>query len=327
MKINQGKTAQSLPQPAGDGIINDGMSRVSAKDAAVLSKISKSFNGNRVVDDVSFNVRPGEVFGLIGPNGAGKTTTIRMMMDIIKPDSGQITILGERLNENTRNQIGYLPEERGLYRKMTVIDSLIYLASLKGTNPRTARSRAEELLARIDMLNHENKKTEELSRGMGQFVQFLVTIIHDPRLVILDEPFANLDPVNTERLKDIILDLKRQGKSIILSTHRMNDVEELCDRILMIHRGRTVLYGDLAGIKARYRDNSVILGYKGELPRLEGITGQHEYRDHVELLFDERTTPRRILEQLVERGIDISRFEISTPSLNDIFIQLVEGEK
>ena len=212
------------------------MNKSADTHTVTVSKISKSFNNALVVDNISFDVRQGEIFGLIGPNGAGKTTTIRMIMDIIKPDSGEICILGERLSAITKKRIGYLPEERGLYRKLRVIDSLIYLASLKGITSYSARNRAEELLKRIDMLPHKNKKIEELSRGMGQFIQFLVTIIHDPQLVILDEPFAGLDPVNTEVLKEIILELRNKGKAIILSTHRMNEVEELCDRIFMINR-------------------------------------------------------------------------------------------
>jgi ABC-2 type transport system ATP-binding protein len=302
------------------------MKKAADNHTVVVSNVSKSFNSTLVVNDISFDIEQGEILGLIGPNGAGKTTTIRMIMDIIKPDSGKIAILGEKLSENIKNRIGYLPEERGLYRKLTVIDSIVYLASLKGLTSHTARSRAEELLERIDMLPHKNKKIEELSRGMGQFIQFLVTIIHDPQIIILDEPFAGLDPVNTELLKDLTLELRNQGKSIILSTHRMNEVEELCDRIFMIHKGQSVLYGELAKIKSRYRGNSVLVELEGELPQLEGITEKHEYRDHVELFLDSETSPRKILEQLMDREAKINRFEVSTPSLNDIFIQLVEKE-
>jgi len=303
------------------------MNKVAGSDTVAVSAISKSFNSTLVVDSVSFNVKQGEIFGLIGPNGAGKTTIIRMMMDIIKPDSGEISILGEKLNQNTKNRIGYLPEERGLYRKLTVIDSLVYLSSLKGIPSDRARSRTEELLRRIDMLPHKNKKIEELSRGMGQLIQFLVTIIHDPQLVILDEPFAGLDPVNTELLKEIILELRSQDKAVILSTHRMNEVEELCDRIFMINKGQNVLYGELAEIKSQYRNNSILLEFEGELPHLEGVTGKHDYRDHVELFFDRETSPHKILAQLMKQEIEISRFEVSTPSLNDIFLQLVGKEQ
>lgn len=308
-------------------IMNDGMQNTSENSTVTVSGISKSFNGNLVVDNVSFNVEPGEIFGLIGPNGAGKTTTIRMMMDIIKPDSGYINVLGERLNEQTKNRIGYLPEERGLYRKLSVIDTLVYLASLKGLSDQVAKSRADKLLERVDMLPHKNKKIEELSRGMGQLIQFLITIIHDSQLIILDEPFANLDPVNTELLKDIVYELRDQGKAIIMSTHRMNEVEELCDRIFMIHKGRDVLYGNLAEIKARYRDNSIILDCEGELPEIRGITRANNYRDHIEVFFDNDTSPHQILEQLMQKKIRINRFEVSTPSLNDIFLQLVEKQR
>ena len=302
------------------------MKKAADNHTVVVSNVSKSFNSTLVVNDISFDVEQGEILGLIGPNGAGKTTTIRMIMDIIKPDSGKIAILGEKLSENAKNSIGYLPEERGLYRKLKVIDSIVYLASLKGITSHTARNRAEELLERIDMLPHKNKKIEELSRGMGQFIQFLVTIIHDPQIIILDEPFAGLDPVNTELLKDLTFELRNQGKSIILSTHRMNEVEELCDRVFMIHEGQSVLYGKLAEIKARYRGNSILVELEGELPQLEGITEKHEYRDHVELFLDRDTSPRKILEQLMDREVKINRFEVSTPSLNDIFIQLVGKE-
>jgi ABC-2 type transport system ATP-binding protein len=289
-----------------------------------LNNICKSYNDNLVVNNVSFTVAQGEIFGLIGPNGAGKTTTIRMMMDITKPDSGEINILGESLNEAAKNRIGYLPEERGLYKKITVLQSLIYLASLKGIGGRLAKSRAEELLKRVDMLPHKEKKVEELSRGMGQIIQFLVTIIHDPQLLILDEPFAGLDPVNTQLLKEIILELRSQGKAIILSTHMMNEVEALCDRILMINKGRTVLYGELAEIKSIYRNNSVFLEFDGVLGEIEGVIGKKDNREYVELFLDGRTPPQKILEQLLSRGVSVNRFEVSTPSLNEIFLQVVE---
>ena len=186
------------------------MNKVADIHVVTVSEISKSFDNTPVVDSISFDVKLGEIFGLIGPNGAGKTTTIRMIMDIIKPDSGEVSVLGEKLNEIPKNRIGYLPEERELYRKLTVIDTLVYLASLKGITSHVPRSRAEELLKRADMLTHKKKRIEELSRGMGQLIQFLVTIIHDPQLVILDEPFAGLNPVNTELLKDIIYELRGQ---------------------------------------------------------------------------------------------------------------------
>ncbi len=290
--------------------------------AVEVKNIAKSYGEKRVVDNVSFSAGQGEIFGLIGPNGAGKTTTIRMMMDIIKPDSGEIYILGERLGEATKNRIGYLPEERGLYRKITVLESLIYLSSLKGVGARMARNRAEELLQRVDMLPHKEKKIEELSRGMTQIIQLLVTVIHDPQLLILDEPFAGLDPVNTELLKEIILELRSQGRAIILSTHRMNEVEELCDRILMIDKGRTVLYGELAEIKTKYANNSVFVEFEGKMGKLDGVVGKKDYGQYVELFLDGKTPPQKILQQLMSRGVSINRFEVSTPSLNKIFLQV-----
>ena len=291
-----------------------------------VNHVVKSYADKAVVNDVSFSVNQGEIFGLIGPNGAGKTTTIRMIMDIIKPDSGEVRILGDRLGEAIKNKVGYLPEERGLYRKLSTIDSIVYLASLKGMDKRLARKKAEELLQNVDMLPHKEKKIEELSRGMGQIIQFLVTIIHDPQLVILDEPFAGLDPVNTESLKTMILELKNQGKAIILSTHRMNEVEELSDRILMINVGRAVLYGELAEIKTRYRDNSVLLEFEGELGALEGVTEKRSHKEYVELVLDRKTTPQQLLERLISQGVVVNRFEVSTPPLHDIFLKVVGEE-
>ena len=291
--------------------------------AAEVNHIVKSYADKVVVNDLSFSVAQGEIFGLIGPNGAGKTTTIRMMMDIIKPDSGDVTILGEKLTEASKNKLGYLPEERGLYKKLRVIDSIVYLASLKGMNKHSAEEKANELLNQTGMLPHKEKKIEELSRGMGQIIQFIVTIIHDPELVILDEPFAGLDPVNTELLKEMFADLRNQGKAVILSTHQMNQVEELCDRILMINDGRSVLYGKLAEIKSRYRSNSVLLECEGKLGEVPGVTEKRTHKGYVELVLDENATPQQVLERLVSTGIIINRFEVATPPLNEIFLKVV----
>jgi ABC-2 type transport system ATP-binding protein len=291
--------------------------------AVEVSHIVKSFADKVVVNDLSFSVAQGEIFGLIGPNGAGKTTTIRMMMDIIKPDSGDVTILGEKLSESTKNKLGYLPEERGLYKKLGVLDSIIYLASLKGMDRRSAEEKANELLNQTGMLPHRGKKIEELSRGMGQIIQFIVSIIHDPELVVLDEPFAGLDPVNTELLKGMLFDLRNQGKALILSTHQMNEIEELCDRILMINHGRSVLYGNLAEIKSKYRSNSVLLEFEGELGEVPGVTEKRTHKGYIELVLDGNATPQQVLEQLVSRGMVINRFEVATPPLNEIFLRVV----
>lgn len=288
--------------------------------AVEVNKIYKTYGEKTVVSDVSFTVEKGEIFGLIGPNGAGKTTTIRMMMDIIKPDSGEVYILGEQFKEDTKNKIGYLPEERGLYKKQTVMDTLRYMSSLK--NARVDDARIEEMLKLVGMLPHKNKKIDEMSRGMGQLIQFLVTIIHDPELVILDEPFSGLDPVNTELLKGLIKDLKKQGKSVIFSTHQMNQVEELCDRLFMINRGARVLYGSLDEIKQKYRDNSVFIKCTGDIGTLKGVTGSRQREGYTEFFLDEKTTPQDILQQLVAKRITVTRFEIGTPSLNEIFIRV-----
>jgi len=288
-----------------------------------VSHVTKCYGRRTVVNDVSYTVESGEVFGLIGPNGAGKTTTIRMMMDLVRPDSGEVAILGESWSEAAKNRVGYLPEERGLYLNLTVIESLVYLATLKGMDERLAAQRAEELLRRIDMQSHRKKKVKELSRGMAQFVQFLVTVMHGPHLIVLDEPFANLDPVNTETIKEMVLEQRDQDRAVVLSTHRMNEVEELCDRILMIDEGRTVLYGDLAEIKARYRSNSVFVEYEGELGDLKGVSGRQDRDGGVELFLEGSTGPQQVLAQLVGQGLVVNRFEVATPPLHDIFIQVV----
>jgi len=293
-------------------------------NAIEVSQASKSFRGTRAVNDLSFTVGTGEVFGMVGPNGAGKTTTLRMLMDIIKPDTGEIIILGEAINEETKNRIGYLPEERGLYRKITVSESLAYLAALKNMKRRLARNRAAELLERADMLQHKNKKIEELSKGMGQIIQFIATILHDPELIVLDEPFAGLDPVNTELLKGFILELKGQGKSIILSTHIMNQVEELCDRVLMINKGQAVLYGSLGELKSRFRNNSIFLECDRIPDGLPGVVGSKNHGKYLELFLDGQTPPSKVLSALVNNGVTVDRFEVSTPSLNEIFIQVVK---
>jgi ABC-2 type transport system ATP-binding protein len=291
-----------------------------------VSHIVKSFADKVAVNDLSFSVAQGEIFGLIGPNGAGKTTTIRMMMDIIKPDSGEVSILGEKLSEATKNRLGYLPEERGLYKKLGVLESIVYLASLKGMDRQSATERAHELLNQTGMSDNKSKKIEELSKGMVQIIQFIVTIIHDPQLVILDEPFAGLDPVNTELLKGMFADLRNQGKAVILSTHQMNQVEELCDRILMMDNGHAVLYGNLGEIKSRYMGNSVLVDFKGEAGEIPGVTGKRTHKGYIELVLDGKTTPQQVLAYLVSCGAQIHRFEVATPSLNEIFLRAV-GKK
>jgi ABC-2 type transport system ATP-binding protein len=294
--------------------------------AVEVNHIAKSFAGKAAVKDLAFSVEKGEIFGLIGPNGAGKTTTIRMMMDIIKPDSGYITILGQKLGEQTKNKLGYLPEERGLYRKLKVLDCIGYLASLKGLDRRLAVSRAEGYLDRVGLLSSKNKKIDELSKGMGQIVQFILTIIHEPQLIILDEPFSGLDPVNTEILKSMLAELRNQGKALIFSTHQMNQVEELCDRVLMVNHGSAVLYGALKEIKDGYRHNTVLLEMEGEPGEMPGVTVVSSHKGYYELTLDARTDPQQILSKLAASGKAIQRFEVAAPSLNEIFIKLA-GQK
>jgi len=243
-------------------------------------------------------------------------------MDIIKPDSGEITILGEKLSETSKNKLGYLPEERGLYKGLSVIDSVVYLASLKGMASRSAEEKADKLLSQTGMLPHKRKKIDDLSKGMGQIIQFIVTIVHNPELVILDEAFSGLDPVNTELLKGLIVDLRNQGKAIVLSTHQMNQVEELCDRILMIDDGRAVLYGNLKEIKAKFRSNSIIIDFEGELGQIPGVREKRSHEGYTELVLDGHAAPKQVLERLVSTGIVINRFEVATPSLNEIFLRV-----
>ncbi len=294
-------------------------------DTVVVNHIVKAFADKVAVNDISFTIKPGEIFGLIGPNGAGKTTTIKMMMDIIKPDSGEVDILGRKMSEETKNRIGYMPEERGLYKKLRVLDTIVYLATLKGMKPKAAEEKALRLLEKTGMQTAARKKMDELSKGMSQLIQFIVTIIHDPQLLIMDEPFSGLDPVNTESSKKWLTDLRNEGKSIILSTHQMNQVEELCDRILMVDHGKAVLYGDLKEIKARFMSNSIILSYEGKLGRIPGILEQRSGKDYVELFLDGKTSPQQVLENLLAQKVTVNRFELATPPLNEIFIK-VAGE-
>ena len=287
--------------------------------------VAKSYASKLAVSELSFTVDPGEIFGMIGPNGAGKTTMIRMMMDIIQPDAGQVTILGQKPSEATKARLGYLPEERGLYRKLTVIDTLTYLASLKGMDVRSIHARADVLLEQTGMLAHKKKRIEELSKGMAQVIQLIVTILHDPELVVLDEPFTGLDPVNTERVKQVLIDLHDQGKAVILSTHQMNQVEAVCDRILMVNDGRAVLYGALEDVRSEHRGHAVLVKSDAEVPHVPGVAERRLHKDYTELVLDASATPQQVLEELVKTGIPIDRFEVATPSLNEIFLQVVGG--
>lgn len=313
---------------------------------------SKSFGGTDVIRDISFSVEQGEIFGLLGPNGAGKTTLIRMLLDIIRPDSGEIRVFGAFLDPAGKDRIGYLPEERGLYRKTKLVDMLVYLAQLKNVSRKQARVNAESLLRSLGLYEHRGKRVEELSKGMQQKIQFLSSIIHYPDLVVLDEPFSGLDPVSTKTVKDMILDYRNAGKTVILSTHMMEQAQTLCDRILVVDRGRRVLYGSVEGIRKERGKNSLLVEFAGygsdygaeaglrgagvnarddALGVLRGIPGvrrivehEEEHKKFVEIFPEEGAGTQAILEELVRR-VEVLRFEQALPSLNEIFIETVES--
>jgi ABC-2 type transport system ATP-binding protein len=291
--------------------------------AVAVHHLYKSYAGKTAVKDLTFSVDPGEILGLIGPNGAGKSSTIKIILDFMKPDSGEVEVFGHQMNEASKNHIGYLPEEKGLYKNIAAIDLILYLASLKGMDNAPAEKKADVLLQQTGMLESKKKKIKHMSKGMGQIIQFIVTIIHDPKLIILDEPFSGLDPVNTDIMKNMIGNLRDEGKAIILSTHEMNKVEELCNRVLMIDHGGEVLYGDLKDIKSKFKKHSVQVNVEGEIGELPGVIDRKLDKGSVELVLAPDTTPQIILDQLRDRGLAINRFEITTPSLNDIFLNIV----
>lgn len=291
------------------------------ENAVCVQNLSKSYDGQNVVRDISFDISKGEVFGLIGPNGAGKTTIIRMLLDIIRPDSGEIRILDDRLSEKTKDQIGYLPEERGLYKKLTVFETLAYLGALKEID---SKKRATFLLEKMGMLQHKDKKISELSKGMQQKIQIIAAIIHDPDFIILDEPFSGLDPVNMKLVKDLIMELGKEGKTILISTHMMDQVERMCSRIFMIHKGEGVLYGKIDEIKSRYGKNTVLLEFEGELKNIQGVKKMNNSGNYAELILEPGADPTEVLKKLAEM-VRVNKFELSMPSLNEIFIQVVEG--
>jgi ABC-2 type transport system ATP-binding protein len=294
--------------------------------AVSVNHLYKSYGSKIAVKDLTFSIDTGEILGLIGPNGAGKSSTLKIILDFMKPDSGEVKVFDLQMNEASKNQIGYLPEEKGLYKNLAAIDVILYLASLKGMDNALAEKKADVLLQQTGMLESKKMKIKHMSRGMGQIIQFIVTIIHDPKLIILDEPFSGLDPVNTEIMKNMLGNLRDEGKAIILSTHQMNEVEELCDRILMINYGSEVLYGDLKDIKSRFRKHSVQVNVEGEIGDLPGVIDKKFNKGSVELVLAQDTTPQTILDRLRHRGITINRFEVTTPSLNEIFLAIAGGD-
>jgi ABC-2 type transport system ATP-binding protein len=296
-------------------------------DALVLEGVTKRFGKQVAVDAVSLRIPQGTIYGFLGPNGAGKTTTIRMIMSILYPDEGTIRILGQPNAESVRDRLGYLPEEKGLYKKMTAVEILTYFGRLKGLSAGDAKQRARSLLQDYGLGEHLDKRCEALSKGMGQKVQILGTIIHEPELVILDEPFSGLDPVNVEVMRDLILSMKREGRTVIFSTHVMPQAEQICDSILLIHRGRKVLDGSLAQVKSA-GDRGIQIDYDGDgalLRELAGVARINDSGKQAEIFLEEGIDPQAILAQLVGR-LAIRRFDLREPSLHEVFVRAVGGE-
>jgi len=290
-----------------------------------VSHVSKSFGDVKAVQDVSFEVYPGEVFGLLGPNGAGKTTTIRMMLDIFRPDRGEISIFDGKLTEAKKNRIGYMPEERGLYKDLKLEPTLLFLATLKGIDEATARARLDPWLERFDLTDFRQQKVQNLSKGMQQKAQLIATLLHDPELLVVDEPFAGLDPVNTRLVKDIIEELRQQGKTIIMSAHQMHQVEELCNRILLIDHGRNVLYGEVNKIKRDFAGNALAIEGQGDFTNLPGVLEARQHNSAWHLTLDVGVDPQDVLRALVrQEDVKLERFEIAEPSLEDIFVTVVQ---
>jgi len=291
-----------------------------------VSHVSKAFGDVQAVDDVSFEVWPGEVFGLLGPNGAGKTTAIRVILDIFRPERGQVTVFGGKLDEAAKNRIGYLPEERGLYKDLKLEPTLVFLATLKGLDEATARRRLSDWLHRFDLYEHRQKKIQELSRGMQQKAQIIVTLLHEPDIIVVDEPFSGLDPVNTRLVKEIMEEQRQAGKTIIMSTHQMYQVEALCNRIVLINEGRTVLYGEVEQIKRDFAGNAVVVEGQGDFANVPGVLETRQQDGEWHMALEPGTGPQDVFRALAAReGIKVERFEIAEPSLDDVFISVVQG--
>ena len=297
-------------------------------DAVLIEGVTKRFNSVIAVSDFHLQVAEGALFGLLGPNGAGKTTTLRMIMRMLVPDSGRVLIFGQPLGDRTQDLIGYLPEERGLYPKMKVREVLTFLGALKGLSQAEARRRVLEWLERLELAKWSERRINDLSKGMQQKIQFIAAVLHRPPLLILDEPFGGLDPINSATIKDIMLELRTQGTTIVLSTHRMEQVEMMCDSICLMHKGLKVLDGDLKSIKQSYGKNTLRIQHSGDngfldLPDLVESVNQHGAV--VDLRLRPGADPQCILRSAVEHGVAITRFELIEPPLNDIFIEKVSG--
>ena len=290
----------------------------------VVTNLAKRFGETKAVVDVSFAVEPGEIFGLLGPNGAGKTTTIRMMLDIFRPDAGTVSVFGGALDMDRKRRIGYMPEDRGLYKDQKLEPTLVYLATLKGMDEKVARSRLQGWLERFDLAEHREKKVQELSKGMQQKAQIIATLLHEPDLIVIDEPFSGLDPVNTRLVKQIFEEQRQAGKSILMSTHQMYQVEALCDRIVLIDEGRTVLYGPVDEMKRNFAGNAVAIEGQGDFEQIPGVLEARQQNGTWHLALEVGTDPQAVFRALAARGnVQIERFELAEPSLDDIFVQVV----
>ncbi len=292
-----------------------------------LDRISKAYEQKIAVQDLSLQIDEGIMFGLLGPNGSGKTSTIRMMIGITMPDSGSVNLFGKPFTRDSLKRVGYLPEERGLYKKMKVMDQLVFIGELRGLDPAIAGRRAHDWCERMQILEAVGKKTEELSKGMQQKIQFIATLLHDPELIIMDEPFSGLDPVNATLLQDTLIELRKAGKAILFSTHRMDQVEKLCDAICLIDHGHAVLQGGMREVKSRYERNQVVMTYEGDGSFLQhpAIASYKDYAGQAEIQLKPGANAQDLLREAVQTAT-IAKFELVEPSLEEIFIRTV-GEK
>jgi ABC-2 type transport system ATP-binding protein len=291
-----------------------------------VNKISKSFGQQKVLDQVSFDVKPGEIFGLLGPNGAGKTTCVRIILDIFKPDGGSVKVFNSGMNEEKKDLIGYLPEERGLYQDLNLENCLNYLATLKGLSSSESHARINEYLLKFNLDEHKKKKVKELSKGMQQKAQLITTLVHDPKLIIIDEPFSALDPVNTQMVKDVFREQRDLGKTIVMCTHQMHQVEELCDRLVLINQGQSVLYGTLNEIRNKYTGHAIQIRTADQIPlTLPGVKDVKKLENHdlYQVELQPSVSSQEFLKALVNANINIDQFEIAVPTLDEIFIQVV----
>jgi len=292
-----------------------------------IKDVTKHFGDVKAVNGVSLEVHAGEIFGLLGPNGAGKTTLIRSALDIIKPTSGEITLFGGPMTEEKKSRIGYLPEERGLYDEMTLVDTLVYLGQLKGLSGSKARTLSESYLKELELWEARDRKIQALSRGMSQKAQFIAGIMHEPDLIIIDEPFSGLDPVNTRMIKKLLYRMKDRGAGIIMSTHQMHQVEEMCSRIFLINRGERVLYGSLEEIRGRFTSNAVEVDLRGELDGIDGVDQLTPRNGGYRMVLKEGVKPEEVLQRLVANPrVTVERFERDEVSLDEIFVRVVGGE-